>query len=71
MLFGALAVLITAQITPLDALKSINLDVMLFLFGMFIVGQALDQSGYLSHLSSRFFRKAKTLDSLILFILFG
>ncbi len=65
MLCGALAVLLTGDIPLLDALKSINIDVMLFLFGMFVVGQALEQSGYLSHLSYQFFRKARSLDSLI------
>ena len=41
MLGGALAVLITGQVTLHDALGAINLDVMLFLSGMFIVGEAL------------------------------
>jgi Na+/H+ antiporter NhaD/arsenite permease-like protein len=63
--------LVTGQISPLKALEAINLDVMLFLFGMFIVGQALDESGYLSQLSHRFFRKARSLDHLILLVLFG
>jgi Na+/H+ antiporter NhaD/arsenite permease-like protein len=71
MLFGAIAVLVTGQITPIDALKSINLDVILFLFGMFVIGQALEDSGYLSHLSYTFFKHAKSLDKTILFILFG
>ena len=71
MLFGACAALLTGQITLVDALKSINFDVVLFLLGMFIVGQALEESGYLSYLAYQFFRKAKSLDSLILFILFG
>jgi len=71
MLFGALAVLITGQISPIDALKSVNLDVMLFLFGMFVVGQALEESGYLSHLSHKLFKRAKSANRLILFILFG
>ncbi len=71
MLLGALGVLLTGQISPVDALKSINLDVMLFLFGMFIVGQALEESGYLSHLSHQFFRKARSLDGLVLLILLG
>ncbi len=70
MLVGALGVLGTGQISPLNALKAINLDVMLFLFGMFIVGQALDESGYLSQLSYRLFRKARSVDHLILVILF-
>ena len=71
MLGGAAAVLITGQISIPNALQSINIDVILFLFGMFVVGQALEESGYLSHLAYLFFRKAKTIDSLILFILFG
>ncbi|MCP8316981.1 MAG: anion transporter, partial [archaeon] len=71
MLFGALAVLITGQISPINALESINLDVMFFLFGMFVVGQALEESGYLSHLSHKLFKRAKSADHLILFILFG
>jgi Na+/H+ antiporter NhaD/arsenite permease-like protein len=71
MLLGALAVLMTGQISPSTALHAINLDVMLFLFGMFIVGEALDESGYLSHLSHRFFRRARSLDRLILAVLFG
>ena len=71
MSLGAVAVLATLQISPLKALKAINLDVMFFLFGMFIVGEALVASGYLSYLSYRLFGRAKSLDSLVLFILFG
>ena len=71
MAVGAIAVLATLQISPLNASKAINLDVMFFLFGMFIVGEALVNSGYLSYLSYRLFRHAKSLDSLVLFILFG
>jgi len=70
MLFGAVMVLLTGQISPLNALKSINLDVMLFLFGMFIVGEALYESGYLFHLSYRLFKRAKNVDQMILLILF-
>ena len=71
MLGGAAAVLISRQISIPYAIQSINIDVILFLLGMFVVGRALEESGYLSHLAYLFFRKAKTLDSLILFILFG
>jgi len=71
MLLGAVAVLVTGQISPAEALTAINLDVILFLFGMFVVGQALEESGYLSHLSSRLFGRAKTVDSLLLLIMFG
>ncbi len=71
MLAGACGVLVTGQITPGSALRAINPDVMLFLFGMFIVGQALDESGYLSKLSHRLFRRARTLSHLVLVVLFG
>jgi Na+/H+ antiporter NhaD/arsenite permease-like protein len=71
MLLGALVVLFTGEISPTEALRAINLDVILFLFGMFVVGQALEESGYLSHLSSRLFGRAKTVDSLLLLVLFG
>ena len=71
MLFGAIAVLITGQITFLDAFKSINLEIMLFLFSMFVIGTALEESGYLSHLSYKIFKKANNTNQLLLFILFG
>lgn len=71
MLGGAVAVLITGQISLPDALDAINIDVMLFLFGMFIVGEAMVESGYLSTLSHRFFSYTRTPDQMIFFILFG
>ena len=71
MLGGALAVLFTGQISFPDALHAINIEVMLFLFGMFIVGEALVESGYLSTLSHRFFSYARTPGQMIFFILFG
>ncbi|MFH1381774.1 MAG: SLC13 family permease [Chloroflexota bacterium] len=70
MLFGALAVLFTGRITPAGALRAINWDVMLFLFGMFVIGQALEESGLLSYLSSKVFSRIKSLDVLILCVLF-
>lgn len=71
MLGGAAAALLTAQITPLDALRAVNPDVMLFLFGMFVVGHALEESGCLAQLAYRFFKRARSADALILFVLFG
>jgi Na+/H+ antiporter NhaD/arsenite permease-like protein len=71
MLGGAVAVLLTGEISPLDAATAVNIDVMLFLLGMFIIGEALYESGYLSHISYRLFKRAKSVDQLILLILFG
>jgi len=71
MLGGAVAVLITGQISPTDALFAIDPSVMLFLFGMFVVGEAMVTSGYLSCIAHRFFARAKNPDQVVLFILFG
>ena len=71
MLLGALAVLATGQIDPLDAITSINIDVIFFLFGALVIGQALEESGYLAHLSYHLFRHAHSLNGLVLLMLFG
>ena len=71
MLFGAIAVLVTGRISLYDALRAINIDIMLFLFGMFVIGSAMESSGYLSHLAYKLFKKAKTDNTLLLAILFG
>jgi Na+/H+ antiporter NhaD/arsenite permease-like protein len=71
MLGGAFVVLVTGEIAPLNALKAINIDVMLFLFGVFIIGQAMEESGYLGYLAGKMFRKARSVNMLVLFILFG
>lgn len=68
---GALAVLATGSIGPAEAVRSIDLDVMLFLFGMFVVGQALEESGYLAHASYKIFRRAATRDTLVMMIVAG
>ncbi|MDH7510999.1 MAG: SLC13 family permease [Methanolinea sp.] len=69
MCMGALAVLFIGEISPRDALFSINPDVMLFLLGMFIVGEALEESGYLRVLAFRLFSRARSRREFILFIL--
>jgi Na+/H+ antiporter NhaD/arsenite permease-like protein len=71
MLGGAVAVLITGQISLPDALTAINIDVMVFLVGMFIVGEAMVESGYLDILCQRFFSYARTPNRMIFFLLFG
>jgi len=71
MLLGAVAVLVTGQIGPREAMGAFDPDIMLFLFGVFVVGQALEESGYLFHLSYLVFHRAGSADGLILSILFG
>ncbi len=71
MLAGGVLVLAMRQITFPDAVKAINLDVILFLFGMFAIGQALEESGYLAHLSQRLFKIGRSAGSLMFIIVFG
>jgi Na+/H+ antiporter NhaD/arsenite permease-like protein len=71
MLLGALAVLVTGAISPGDAVRAINPDVMLFLFGVFVIGRALEESGALARLSGRLFARAGTADALVLGVIFG
>jgi Na+/H+ antiporter NhaD/arsenite permease-like protein len=69
MLGGAIAAVVTMQISFSDALAAINAHVIVFLFCMFLLGQALEQSGYLSYLSYHLFRRAKSADALLWTIL--
>ena len=70
MLGGAVIVILTGEITPFAAFHAINFDVTFFLFGMFIIGQATEDSGYLTHICNKFFGKVRSVDQLILVILF-
>src|SRR3989337_2477092 len=70
MLMGAVAAILTGSISPLSAIAAIDLDVMLFLFCMFVVGEAMVESGYLNHLAYGLFCRARSVGSLVLYILF-
>jgi len=72
MLFGAIGVIVTQQISIYDALNAVikNSDVLLFLFGVFVIGKALEESGVLENFSYKIFSKAKSTDTLIILILF-
>lgn len=69
MLLGAAACVLTGSIHPSAALAAIDLDVMIFLLCMFAVGEAMVESGYLNHLAYGLFRRARSVDSLVLFVL--
>lgn len=71
MLGGALAVLFTGQISPQAALQAIDWEVMLFLFGMFVVGQALVASGYLYALAYHLFSPIRSSGAMVLTVLCG
>jgi Na+/H+ antiporter NhaD/arsenite permease-like protein len=71
MLGGAIAMLLTLQISPIASISYINFDVIFFLIGIFIIGQTLEESGYLSHIEYALFSRAKNVNWLVLAILFG
>lgn len=68
---GAVAVLVAGEITPGVALRAIDLDVMLFLFGMFVIAQALVASGYLYCLADRLFARVSSSSGLLLAVMLG
>ncbi len=70
MLFGAIAVIVTQQISINKAVEAIDVDVILFLFGMFVVGKALEMSGYLSQIAYSLFKGIENGDKLLLYIIF-
>jgi Na+/H+ antiporter NhaD/arsenite permease-like protein len=71
MTFGAISVLLLGEISPEEALGAINTDVLIFLFGAFCVGEALNRSGYLAWLGSRIVSRARNMDQLVLLVLFS
>ena len=70
MLGGAVFVILTGEISPRAAFHAIHFDVIFFLFGMFIIGQAMEDSGYLTHICHTLFGRARSVDALVLAILF-
>ena len=69
MCLGAVATVISGSISFYDAIKAINTDVIICLFGMFVIGAALEESGYLSHITYKMFKSARSLEGLFLAIL--
>lgn len=71
MLAGALGMLATNSIAPSEAARAIDLDVMLFLAGMFVVGRALEDSGVLAEASFHLFARARTTSALAALVVVG
>lgn len=69
MLLGAISVIVLNEISLSSAIESIDIDVMLFLFSIFIIGKALEESGYLSHISYSFLKNSRNAEDLLLFLI--
>lgn len=68
---GALFVLLTGQIAPLAAWNAIDFEVMGFLFGMFLLGHALAESGLLYRAAYELFSRVHSADALVLMVLYA
>jgi len=71
MLIGAFLMIVFQVIGLEAAFKSINLDVIGFLFGMFSIVTALDKSGVLRLVAIKMLSRATTLDSLLMIFVVG
>jgi Na+/H+ antiporter NhaD/arsenite permease-like protein len=67
---GAFATLLFQQITPLQAILAIEPDVMIYLFGVFLIAQAAEESGYLEHLTHKLFYYSHTGKQALVIIIF-
>ncbi|GAA5261959.1 SLC13 family permease [Methanocalculus sp. MC3] len=70
MLGGAVAALLAGSIAPIAALFAINYEILIFLFGVFIIGAAMEESGYLAHTATRIFASQRTTRGLIFLFIF-
>ena len=71
MLGGAVASVASNVITPENAYKSINMDVIIFLFSMFTIVTALEVSGILDYFTNWLLTHSRKPDDVIFLILFG
>ncbi|MHB8426729.1 MAG: SLC13 family permease [Acidiferrobacterales bacterium] len=69
MVAGAMVVMLTGQIGIRASIRAIDPDVMFFLFGMFVVGQALVASGYLYYQAYRLFSRAASPGALVFMVM--
>lgn len=71
MLIGAVLMIGLGVITPEAAFKSVQIDVIMFLFGMFSIVSALDRSGLIRYAAVKMLSKAKTPDRILLILVVG
>ncbi len=71
MLIGAALMIGFQVISPESAFKSVQLDVIMFLFGMFSIVSALDRSGVLRFVAVKMLSRAKTPNKILLIFVVG
>jgi len=68
MAFGAVILILSSSVSLSEAYRSIDFDVILSLFGMFSLGFALEESGYLGHIIYKYFNAPELQKSLFYFL---
>ncbi len=71
MLIGAALMIGFGIISPESAFKSVQLDVIMFLFGMFSIVSALDRSGVIKFLAIKMLSRAKTPERVLMILVVG
>lgn len=71
MLVGAVLMLATLSISPIDAFRSESFQVIGFLFGMLVLTAGFEKSGLIEYIVLIILRKAKRIDYLLLGIILG
>ena len=69
MSLAAVIVVLTNNIGIFQAYLSIDFEVIFYLFGVFIIGQALESSNYLEYISLKIFNRATNLSFLLFMII--
>ena len=68
---GAMLVLLTGATAPRTAWQAIDWEVIGFLFGVFVLGHALVESGWLGAMSARLLGRIKGADALLIAVIFA
>lgn len=71
MIVGAVLMIGTLSISPLDAFNSIDFRVISFLFGTLVITTGFEKSGLIEYLILSILRRSKNLDRLLLGAIFG
>ncbi|MGI0088288.1 MAG: SLC13 family permease [Nitrosotalea sp.] len=71
MLIGAALMIGFQIISPESAFKAVQLDVIMFLFGMFSIVSALEKSGVLKMVAVKMLSKAKSVNTLLMIFIVG
>jgi len=71
MVLGATLVLLFGAISPSNALLAIDLKIIIFLFGVFSIGRALEMSGLAEDIAYKLLKKASNYEQLLILIIFG